>query len=73
MKSAHVNRISDDDVDKLGGMVLNEFFCTVCDFVTDNKENLNGHNDSYHKSVQGPLTPLRLLRNCYLRRLKHLQ
>ena len=46
----HENRISDDDVDKLGGMVLTEFFCTLCKFVSDNNDDLLTHSKSLHKS-----------------------
>ena len=48
--SKHENRISDDDIDKLGGMILAEFFCNACQFISDNCDDLNSHYQLFHKS-----------------------
>ena len=46
----HDNRISDTDVEKMGGKVLTEFFCSLCDFITDNKEDLDSHSKLAHNT-----------------------
>jgi hypothetical protein len=47
---SHESRISDEDVEKLGGKILTEFFCTLCVFVTDNNDDLNNHSQLKHGS-----------------------
>ena len=47
--SKHENRISDDDVNKLGGMILTEFFCNSCQFISDNRDDLNKHSKLVHQ------------------------
>ena len=48
--SKHENRISDDDIDRLGGMILTEFFCNSCKFISDNSEDLKNHYQLLHQS-----------------------
>ena len=55
------HRISEKDLENLGGMILTEFFCTLCSYVTDNNESLKKHIDIKHESnvkevlIQGPV------------------
>jgi hypothetical protein len=35
--------ISENDVDKIGGKILTEFFCHVCKYISDNKQDLYKH------------------------------
>ena len=44
----HENRISDEDIVKLGGKILTEFFCNKCPFIADNSEDLKAHTDGSH-------------------------
>ena len=46
----HDNRISDSDIEKLGGMILTEFFCNLCDFVAENNHDLKMHSELAHES-----------------------
>ena len=50
IEESHENRISDEDIEKLGGQILTEFFCTLCVFVTDNNSDLENHLQIKHKS-----------------------
>ena len=50
--SNHANRISDADINKLGGKILTEHFCTLCDFLTDNSEDLEMHAQMAHESTK---------------------
>ena len=50
----HENRISDEDVVKMGGKVLTEFFCKECQFVAENSEDLEVHNQISHKLISNP-------------------
>ena len=43
--------ISEKDIDKLGGSIMTEHFCTLCQFVTDNSEELNMHNQTMHEDL----------------------
>ena len=47
--NSHENRISDEDIEKMGGKILSEFFCKTCEFVTDNQVNLDTHVDNIHE------------------------
>ena len=44
-------RSSELDSDKIGGKILTEFFCNICEFITDNGESLEVHMNSIHTSI----------------------
>ena len=50
LDSKHENRISDQEIDKLDGKIMTEFFCTDCNFITNNGDDLEEH-----KQVHSPV------------------
>ena len=48
-KHTATHLISENDIDKLGGSIMTEHFCTLCQFVTDNREDLSMHYQTMHE------------------------
>ena len=48
--SKHEEVISDQDIEKMGGKILSDKFCTECKFITDNEEDLNKHVNALHEA-----------------------